>query len=273
MEGEILRNINKLGIAPGVHGKIGMCGWLSPSAHTISINCFREQPMARKYYDKSNLSAVPISNNHKFINLTNQVFGRLTVIAYAGALRKATHWFCECECGNVVKIGARNLVRGITKSCGCMRQEMMTTHGKARTCEYKIWQSMKARCKNPNAKAYPYYGGRGIKVCKRWLAGFDSFYEDMGERPSEKHSLERVENNGDYSPENCKWVLRIEQSNNQRNNILATVGGQTKTIAQWSGGTQTKMYGRARARVSRGWCDECAITNGPGVSCDHKEVV
>ena len=109
----------------------------------------------------------------------------------------------------------------------------MTTHGMSRTPEYQAWQSMKNRCFNPNHKQYLHWGGRGITVCDRWL-NFENFLVDMGSRPTAKHSLDRIDNNADYCPDNCKWSTRVEQQNNTRYNRLITIKNETKTIAQWA---------------------------------------
>ena len=133
----------------------------------------------------------------------------------------------------------------------------MTTHGMYRTPEYRAWKNMKARCFNPNHKDYPNWGGRGITVCDRWL-NLDNFLADMGSRPTAKHSLDRIDNNGDYSPENCRWSTRVEQQNNTRYNRLITIGNDTRTIAQW----ENKMgYGRGVIynRLEDGWSEFDAV--------------
>lgn len=99
---------------------------------------------------------------------------------------------------------------------------------------YHTWINMKQRCYRPNSKAYKYYGGRGIEVCPRWKSSFYHFYEDMGDRPSPKHQIDRIDNDGDYEPENCRWVIQKRQANNKRNNRLLTLDGVTKTLADWS---------------------------------------
>jgi len=110
---------------------------------------------------------------------------------------------------------------------------MTKTHGMSGTSEHRTWKSMKKRCFNPNDKDYLHYGGRGITVCDRWL-NFENFLADMGSRPTVKHSLDRIDNNADYSPENCKWSTKAEQANNQRSNRLITIENDTRTSAQWA---------------------------------------
>ena len=115
-----------------------------------------------------------------------------------------------------------------------MRNEMSyNTHGMSKAPEYNSWNNMKARCFNSNNKRYLDWGGRGITVCDRWL-DFENFLADMGSRPTAKHSLDRIDNNADYSPENCRWSTRVEQQNNTRYNRLITIGNDTRTIAQWT---------------------------------------
>ena len=138
-----------------------------------------------------------------------------------------------------------------------MRNEMNYSHGLSGTPEYHAWVDMKQRCLNPNAKNYSYYGGRGITVCDRWL-NFKNFLADMGSRPTAKHSLDRIDNNADYSPNNCKWSTKAEQQNNQRTNRLITIENNTRTIAQWAkkmGYGETVIYERLKA----GWSEYKAV--------------
>jgi hypothetical protein len=131
-------------------------------------------------------------------------------------------WLCKCgRCGvTCVKPGS-TLNRGVTKSCGCLRNEMLlagmqTTHGKTNTRVYGIWQAMKNRCYNKNQPHYERYGGRGIRVCREWRDSFEAFYAAMGDPPSLRHSIDRIDNNGSYKPGNCKWSTPAEQNDNQR---------------------------------------------------------
>lgn len=170
-------------------------------------------------------------------DITGKHFGRLTAVSRADNARTVSgapivNWHCVCSCGEEVVVRARNLTSGNTTSCGCWKREFVRaneTHGKSRTNTYGVWNTMRQRCENSASKAYPYYGGRGITVCERWKS-FPNFLADMGEQPPDK-SIERIDNNGPYSPENCRWATRVEQGANKRNNRLVTYCGQTRTLA------------------------------------------
>ena len=158
-------------------------------------------------------------------DMVGKVFGRLQVLSR----NQKDYWKCVCNCGNtsVIVRSGKLLRNGQSKSCGCLQKEnairqslnntgVPKTHGKTRTPEYRVWVNMKARCLDPNSQAYKNYGGRGISVCERWKESFETFLRDMGERPSDKYSLDRTDNDGDYEPSNCKWVTAKEQANNRR---------------------------------------------------------
>jgi len=143
---------------------------------------------------------------------------------------------CKCDCGNIKNIKLASILSGNTKSCGCLSKinPNRKTHGFANTSEYNIWLSAKQRCYNKNRKGYHRWGGRGIKMCDRWLESFENFYEDMGAKTSKNYSLERIDNNGNYCKENCKWATIKEQANNRITNNNITYNGQTKNITQWA---------------------------------------
>jgi hypothetical protein len=172
-------------------------------------------------------------------SLIGQIFGKLKVIEEAPPIRnsKGTSlvcWKCKCECGVIKILPAQQLIRKTTKSCGCSRISSLITHGHCKdgvvSSEYRIWQGFIKRCNNPKCKSYPDYGGRGIKVCERWMK-FENFLEDMGARPKGK-SLDRKNNDGHYCKENCRWATRIEQQSNTRTNRMVTVNGVTGTMSE-----------------------------------------
>ena len=168
-------------------------------------------------------------------DITNKKFGRLIAIKFSQIKKRHYYWWFKCDCGKVVEKAKNLVIRGNTKSCGCLNSELAAqrkfTHGKSKTPVYKIWNYMIKRCNNPKYPYYYDYGGRGIKVCDRWMK-FENFYEDMGERPEGK-SLDRIDNDGDYCKENCRWATRMEQNNNKRNNIILTLNGESHTLSDW----------------------------------------
>lgn len=156
---------------------------------------------------------------HNKIDVTGTRFGRLTAYSFDATISGQTFWVCKCDCGSTVSVNLSKLRNKETRSCGCLRAEVsadrMRTHGKARTGTYRSWEAMKQRCTNPNYSEFYLYGGRGIKVCERWLQ-FESFLADMGVRPEGK-SIDRIDVNGDYTKDNCRWATATEQARNKRN--------------------------------------------------------
>lgn len=154
-------------------------------------------------------------------DLTGQRFGMLTAIKTVGVtgINRRRVWLVLCDCGKAKKTAVSNLVDGKARSCGCLKDKIHTdrlkTHGAFGTPEYRTWAGMLSRCRNKASKAYRHYGFRGIKVCSRWLR-FENFLKDMGKRPSLKFSLDRINNNGDYEPNNCRWATAKQQVNNRR---------------------------------------------------------
>lgn len=158
---------------------------------------------------------VTVCTMGKLIDLTGQVFGRLTVLQRADTGRLKPDWLVRCECGVVKPVNGSDLKAGKIVSCGCLQREkignLRRSHSLSKSSEYNIWTLMKRRCLDENSLRYYRYGGRGIKVCDRWLEAFENFYADMGPRPHSKLSLDRINNDGNYEPGNCRWTDSMTQ--------------------------------------------------------------
>ena len=204
--------------------------------------------------------------------LEGQVFGRLTVIRRAGSRAGRVTWACMCECGSTVEVVSHALTSGHTKSCGCWKDERNrgtpVKHGHARrgaslTPTYKTWQNMMTRCYNQKVKSFKDYGERGIKVCNGWHI-FENFLADMGERPKGT-TLDRVDNNGDYTPDNCRWATKLTQARNTRANYVVDFRGEQMTQVEFA-----ERLGMSQSTVSRrlrnGWAPEqvASIPPHPG---------
>lgn len=189
-------------------------------------------------------------------------FGRLTVLR-EDPVRPSpgkVHWICRCDCGSETSPLVSDLRSGNTRSCGRCVHPTQTTHGLSHRCsEYTTWASMLDRCRNPASTYYSRYGGRGITVCGQWQR-FENFYADMGDRPSPDHSLDRIDNDGPYSPENCRWATRSEQGQNKCNNRWITYNGRTMRIAEWAEVTGIPVRAIKVRLGVHGWSLERALT-------------
>lgn len=199
-------------------------------------------------------------------DISGQRFGRLVAITRTGsdAFRNAT-WLCRCDCGATKGVPTNPLVSGGTLSCGCQgrdsRVAAQTKHGMHKSSEYRIWQSMIQRCHRPSSSNYVRYGQRGIAVCDRWRKSFEAFYADMGKRPR-AHSIDRIDNSGNYEPGNCRWATQTQQCNNRRGNRILTALGRSMTVAEWSRELDI-AEDVIRYRVRSGW-DAERILGTPG---------
>lgn len=200
------------------------------------------------------LSKEVASTGRRVVITPGARFGRLTVLGEAAVrIHKEIAYRCLCECGTTRTLPSSRLRYGDTTSCGCYHRDRLreaaTTHGLSRTAEHAIWTGMLNRCRNPRVKSYADYGGRGIAVCERWRSDFAAFYADMGPRPSPSHSIDRIDNNGPYSPENCRWSTPAQQAINTRRNRRVSLNGKTQTLSQWAsdmGVTAKVLRGRLR---------------------------
>lgn len=182
-------------------------------------------------------------NKNKVRDLTGKKFGRWTVIELDQTPRsgKASYWVCECDCGTVKSVRGDGLVGGTSKSCGCLKKEVSAanvsknhTHGLSGTRIYSIWQGMKSRCYNKNNARWHRYGCRGITVCEEWRDSFQSFYEwATSNGYNDTLTLDRIDNDGPYSPDNCRWATQQEQARNRKTNIDITIGNSTRTLKEW----------------------------------------
>lgn len=164
-------------------------------------------------------------------------------------------WICECDCGTKKSVLASNLRSGKTKSCGCNK----TKHNMSNSDEYRAWYGMKNRCYNKNHDDYNNYGARGIYVCNEWINSFEKFYTDMGKRPSKNHSVERKNNDGPYSRDNCKWATRQEQGKNVRSNRNLTFNGKSQCMSSWANELNIPIT-TLKKRIQYGWTVERALT-------------
>lgn len=205
----------------------------------------------------------PIRTGNRLKDMTGVVSGRLTVISRSGSRGRTAMWECQCKCGNLCVVSGGAIRRG-QKSCGCygdeVRGKATRTHGQSKHPLYLVWQAMNRRCHLLTDESYHRYGARGISVCQRWRHDFAAFFSDMGDRPTPQHTLDRIDNNGNYEPSNCRWATRAEQSCNRRSNRVFTHNGESKCLAEWArayGIHRSALYARV---ITLGWNISDAIT-------------
>lgn len=210
----------------------------------------------------------------KVKDLTGKRFGRLTVLDFAFIKKRRAYWRCLCDCGNKTATRGISLTRGDTRSCGCLRTERNTKHGMSESPEYRSWQAMLDRCRRKGNIAYKHYGARGITVCAGWQE-FKNFIADMGHKPSSKHSIDRIDNDGGYwcghceeciesgHQPNCRWATTKQQMRNMRNNRMLTHGGRAMCVKDWAIflGVDPR---RLHQRLTRGWSVEKTLTTPIG---------
>lgn len=209
------------------------------------------------------------------VDLAGKRFDRITILSGAGstgapgAPGRRKLWLCRCDCGQEFTRTTGALRRSEiarAASCGCERAErigqLRRTHGARRNpamrAAYEAWTGMKKRCYNQRTARFPHYGGRGIVVCERWREDFAAFFEDMGQKPSPAHSLDRIDVNGPYSPENCRWASSAEQARNRTDTVWITVAGERLCVADAAAKFDLPATAVAK-RLKRGWSDEEAV--------------
>ena len=176
-----------------------------------------------------------------FHDLTGQRFGRLVVIGLDDRGTRKKYFNCLCDCGNVKSVRSDSLLAGLIRSCGCLKKEQDAInlnagerHKQSGTRLYLIWQGMKGRCYNPHDARYHRYGGRGLTVCEEWKNDFPAFYNwAISNGYAEDLTIDRIDNDKGYSPDNCRWATQKEQSRNRASNIKITIGNATKTLTEW----------------------------------------
>ena len=196
-------------------------------------------------------------------NIVGRRFGKLVVVEFLGyrwhSKNYASTWKCQCDCGSERIVKRPSLISGVIKSCGCLNGRIR--HRGFGTPEYKIWSGMRQRCKYPRDPGFKNYGARGISVCERW-DDFAAFLADMGQRPSADHSIDRINNEGNYEPSNCRWATAAEQNANTRANHLITFKGETLPLTHWARRTQLSRS-TIFNRLKRGWPVSETLTRRP----------
>jgi hypothetical protein len=209
--------------------------------------------------EKFNLTA---HNTPKTTAYVGQQFGRLTVLVIGkpvGTYRYTA--VCRCECGSPnIAVRLDKLTAGHTRSCGCLHAETVTKHNCHNKPLYTVWSHMMSRCYNPRDKRFSRYGGRGIKVCTQWHTP-DIFILDMAPTHAPGLQIERIDNNGNYMPENCRWATHTEQQRNRSNSVMITIAGETRSLPEWCEKFNAP-YHRTRERIRAGWEPVRALTQG-----------
>lgn len=212
----------------------------------------------------------------RFANIAGQKFGRLTAVKWTGQIKKhQCVWSCLCECGAICAVRIGRLRSGHTKSCGCLQRDLASkwaktglpgrTHGLSKSKMMGVLRAMLRRCHSPKSKEFKWYGARGIAVCDRWRfgengsAGIHLFVLDMGPKPFPRAEVDRIDNNGNYEPGNCRWATRKTQLANTRRNRRITFDGIGRTVAEWCDHTHIKR-GTLMHRLNKGWSVKDALT-------------
>lgn len=222
----------------------------------------------RKDHLRTQYGCKKCSNKNKIIDMAGRRYGRLLVIKLHHRDGSKAYWECLCDCGKTTILRNCALTSGNTKSCGCLGDENRAygsiTHGMSKTEEYRIWSGMITRCENTHRNTSKRYVNRGIKVCDRWRFSFKSFLEDMGPRPSSRYTIDRINNDGNYEPSNCRWATIKEQANNKSTNVKFIINGESISrteLCRKYGINQTTF----RHRINSGYSLEDALRK-----CDNR---
>jgi hypothetical protein len=229
--------------------------------------------MSIRHYSLSEIVFQPKPKTKNFKDLQGMKFSRLTALGYAGQKHHSNYWFCRCECGNITKVQSSSLAKFYIKSCGCLikdsHQTPLSKLKSAYHSEYISYKSAKSRCENPNNPYYRCYGARGIKFC---FKDFFEFLNCVGKKPDKTYTIDRINVNGDYSPENIRWSTPKQQARNTRVNHIVNYRGKNYTVtelAEYIGKPAHFLY----SRIYAGFCLECAVNNGLRKSCPHNSLL
>lgn len=198
------------------------------------------------------------------IDLTGRRFGKWTVLEYSHS-KHLSYWLCKCDCGTIKSVVGTSLSNGSSACCGCVQREKLINRnyrhgfGRDKPTEYRIWLGLKNRCYNPRNPSFKRYGKRGITVSPDWADSFMKFYNDMGRRPGLEYTIDRIDNDGPYSKENCRWADIFTQANNTRKNKYISYNGQSHSISEWSRLVGLSS-GTLNYRINSGWPIEKALT-------------
>jgi hypothetical protein len=215
----------KYGITKEMLEDLHLIQGITPKDIAARLSC--DHTLVLYYIKKYNIKKLP-----KYERLGGQKFGRLTVKRFAGIKERSASWDCLCDCGKSTMATTANLRFGSVKSCGCLSIDAPTKHGLSTSRQYHIWRALKTRCDDPDAINYHLYGGRGISYDPQWK-DFSAFWEDMGESYKDGLTIERVNNNQNYSKDNCIWIDYHKQNFNKRTNVFLTHKGKKQTITEW----------------------------------------
>lgn len=193
----------------------------------------------------------------KYYLSAGQKFNSLTVVSFHHNSKKTDYYLCKCDCGNDKVVSKSHLVFGDIKSCGCLQRKaasnLLKTHGLSKTRLHRIWIAMRTRCNNKNFLYYKNYGGRGVKVCKEWNKSFITFYNwAMANGYRDGLTIDRINNEGNYEPKNCRFITKKEQDRNKRTNCIIVYKGEKHCIKEWSE-ILNISYNKLRTRIARGW--------------------